>query len=451
MMGCRMQTTAMFQYFCLDDWVPADHLLREVDRHIDFRMFRDQLRPLYSEIGRPSIDPEVLLRVLLIGYLYGITSERHLLDEIGLNLAYRWFTGLGFDQSIPDHSTFSKNRHGRFRESTMFRDFFESVIQKCIDGGLVQGERLSVDGTVIAANASDKSRIARRQIPEAAQVSRTLREYLADVEAANPVRSEGSKTTDGDAAISSSDPDATWATKGGVPVQFCYYDNYLIDNESNVIIDVEATPARFSQEAAAARTMIERSTSRFAIVPQSLGADKAYGSGEFLAWLLDRDIAPHIRVIDRTRQDPEHFGRQDFVFDSDINAFRCPAGKLLKYRGIGRASRVYTYIASPKDCAVCPLKSQCTTGRARRLVVNFDEASRQRTQQLSGTEAYWRSCRERKKVEVLFAELKNVIKLRRFRLRRRRHVSEQALMAATAQNIRRLVRFISPTRAVSAA
>ena len=183
--------------------------------------------------------------------------------------------------------------------------------------------------------------------------------------------------------------------------------------------------------------MIDRATSTFAISPQSLGADKAYGSGEFLAWLVDREIAPHIRVIDRTRQDPEHFGRQDFVFECDINAYRCPAGKLLTYRGIGRASRVYTYNASPKDCAACHLRAQCTAGRGRRLVVNFDEPARQRAQQLSGTEAYWRSWRERKKVEVLFAELKSVIKLRRFRLRRHRHISEQTLMAATAQNIRR--------------
>lgn len=434
----------MFQYFCLDDWVPADHLLRAVDRHIDLRPIREQLRPLYSEIGRPSVDPEVLLRILLIGYLYGTTSERRLLDEIGLNLAYRWFTGLGFDQSIPDHSTFSKNRQGRFRDSSVFRDFFEMVVQQCVNVGLVQGERLSVDGTVIAANASSKSRVSREQLPEAAQVSRTLREYLAEVETANPTPStqaQGAAAESG--KISTSDPDATWSTKGGVPPQLSYYDNYLIDNASNVILDVEATPARFSQEASAARTMIERAETTFAIEPQSLGADKAYGSGEFLAWLLDRDIAPHIRVIDRTRQNAGYYSRDDFAFEPDINAYRCPAGKLLTYRGIGRASRVYTYNASPKDCAACPLKARCTAGRGRRLVVNFDEPARERTRQLSGTEAYWQSWRERKKVEVLFAELKNVIKLRRFRLRRLWNVAEQTLMAATAQNIRRLIQFLA--------
>ncbi len=316
MMGSRLQTTAMFQYFCLDDWVPVDHLLRAIDRHIDLRAIREQLRPLYSEIGRPSIDPEILLRILLIGYLYGITSERRLLDEVGMNLAYRWFTGLGFDQSMPDHSTFSKNRHGRFRDSSVFRDLFETIVQQCVNVGLVQGERLSVDGTVIAADASSKSRVSREQLPEAAKVSRTLREYLAEVETANPTPSSENQTPPEDSGkISSSDPDATWATKGGVPAQLSYYDNYLIDNESNIILDVEATPARFSQEVAAARTMVERVEATFAIEPQSLGADKAYGSGKFLAWLLDRNIAPHIRVIDRTRQNAEFFTRDDFVFE----------------------------------------------------------------------------------------------------------------------------------------
>jgi len=253
-----------------------------------------------------------------------------LLDEIGLNLAYRWFTGLGFGQSIPDHSTFSKNRHGRFRDLSVFRDLFETIVQQCVNVGLVQGERLSVDGTVIAADASSKSRVSREQFPEAAKVSRTLREYLTEVETANPTPASENQTPPAESdKVSSSDSDATWATKGGVPPQLSYYDNYLIDKESNVILDVEATPARFSQEVAAARTMIERAQATFSIEPQSLGADKAYGSGEFLAWLLEREIAPHIRVIDRTRQNTEYFSRDDFVFEPAINAYRCPAGKLL--------------------------------------------------------------------------------------------------------------------------
>ena len=449
MMGSRMQTTAMFQYFCLDDWVPADHLLRSIDRHIDFRALRTQLRPLYSDVGRPSIDPEVLLRILLIGYLYGITSERRLMDEVGLNLAYRWFTGLGFDQSIPDHSTFSKNRQGRFRESTMFRDFFEQIVRQCIDVGLVEGQRFSVDGTIIAANASAQSRIPREELPEAAKVSRTAEEYLLEIETqddeSDPDSPPGKppSLTDTDGKVSTSDPDAAWASKGG-PIHLSYYDNYLIDNGSNIIVDVEATPARTSQEIVAARRMLERVVSTFGIAPTSLAGDRGYGTGPFLAWLIDRNVTPYVPVLDRTHQTDGLYTRSDFVFEPEANAYRCPNGKLLNFCGVGRASRVNVYRAARSDCGNCTLKAACTAGRARRLTVNFDEPARQHTKRLVDTDEYKLSRRERKKVEALFAELKDVIKLRRFRLRRLRNIKEQTLMAATAQNLRRLIRYLEP-------
>jgi len=451
-MGSRLQTTAMFQYFCLDDWVPGDHLLRAIDRHVDFRAIRERLRPLYSDVGRPSIDPEVLLRILLIGYLYGITSERRLMDEVGLNLAYRWFTGLGFDQSIPDHSTFSKNRHGRFRESSLFREFFEQIVQRCIDAGLVEGQRFSVDGTIIAANASTQSRVPREQLPEAAKVSRTAQEYLLDIDSENESDPDSPPGTppsliDTDGKVSTSDPDAAWASKGG-PLHLSYYDNYLIDNASSIIVDVEATPARTSQEIVAARRMLDRVASTFGAAPTTLGADKSYGTGPFLAWLIDRGIAPHMPVLDRTHQTDGRYTRDDFVFEPDANAYRCPNGKLLNFCGIDRTSRYNVYRASALDCSVCSLKAMCTAGRARRVTVNFDESARQHAKQLAGTYDYQRSWRERKKIEALFAELKDIIKLRRFRLRRLRHVKEQTLMAATAQNIRRLMRFVEPTAAL---
>jgi len=406
---------------------------------------------LYSDVGRPSVDPEVLLRILLIGYLYGITSERRLIDEVGLNLAYRWFTGLGFDQSIPDHSTFSKNRQGRFRESTVFRDFFEQIVRRCIDVGLVEGQRFSVDGTIVAANASSQSRVPRAELPEAAKVSRTAQEYLVELETENegdPESPPGKppSLTDTDGKVSTSDPDAAWASKGG-PIHLSYYDNYLIDNASNIIVDVEATPARTSQEIVAARRMLERVESTFGVAPTTLAADKSYGTGPFLAWLIDRNVKPHMPVLDRTHQTDGRYTRNDFIFEPDANAYRCPNGKLLKFCGVGHASRVNVYRASPSDCGICPLKAACTAGRARRITVNFDEAARRYAQQLVDSDDYRRSMRERKKVEALFAELKDIIKLRRFRLRRLRNVKEQTLMAATAQNIRRMIRFIEPALA----
>ncbi len=212
MMGQQTRSESLFYYFRLEDYVPENHLLRLIDRHVSFDFVREQLRASYSETSRPSIDPEVLLRILLIGYLYGITSERKLVEELRMHLAWRWFTGLGFDQEIPHHSTFSKSRHGRFQESNLLKELFEQVVEQCSRVGLVKGEHLSVDGSFVQADANSDSRIPREQLAEAAQVKRTVQQYLAELEQANG---------DGDPApvhqqdkVSTTDPDATYASKG---------------------------------------------------------------------------------------------------------------------------------------------------------------------------------------------------------------------------------------------
>ena len=167
MMGQHDRSEALFYYFRLEDQVPETHLLRLIDQHISFAFVREKLKESYSETGRPSIDPELLLRILLIGYLYGITSERKLVEELRMHLAWRWFTGLGFDQEIPHHSTFSKNRHGRFQESKLFEQLFEQIVKQCVEVGLVQGKHLSVDGSFVEANAAKESRIPRQQLGNA--------------------------------------------------------------------------------------------------------------------------------------------------------------------------------------------------------------------------------------------------------------------------------------------
>jgi transposase len=210
MMGQHDRSEALFYYFRLEDQVPETHLLRLIEKHISFAFVRERLKASYSDTGRPSIDPELLLRILLIGYLYGITSERKLVEELRMHLAWRWFTGLGFDQEIPHHSTFSKNRHGRFQESKLFEELFEQIVLQCVEVGLVQGKHLSVDGSFVEANAAKESRIPREQLAEAAQVNQTVRQYLVELEQQNspeePVHQQGQ--------VSTTDPDATYATKG---------------------------------------------------------------------------------------------------------------------------------------------------------------------------------------------------------------------------------------------
>ncbi|MGI9071985.1 MAG: transposase [Bryobacteraceae bacterium] len=205
MMGHQTRSESLFYYFRIEDHIPEDHLLRLVDRHIDFAFVRETLKESYSHTGRPSIDPEVLLRILLIGYLYGITSERRLVEDVGMHLAYRWFTGLGFDQEVPHHSTFSKNRHGRFQESPLFLELLERIVQQCMNVGLLTGVDLSVDSTQIRADASPDRTIAREQVTEVAKVNHTVRQYVEQVERENVV-AESAQIADPSSAEAEEEP-----------------------------------------------------------------------------------------------------------------------------------------------------------------------------------------------------------------------------------------------------
>ena len=440
MMGHQSRGEALFYYFRLEDHVPENHLLRLIDKHISFDFVRERLKQSYSDMGRPSIDPELLLRILLIGYLYGITSERRLVEELRMHLAWRWFTGLGFDQEIPHHSTFSKNRHGRFQESKLFEQLFEQIVQQCLEVGLVEGKQLSVDGTFVEANAAKESRVPREQLAEAAQVNHTVRQYLKELEEQNPVEEPVHKQDQ----VSTTDPDSTYATKGGTPARLGYYNNYLVDNHSCVIVGVQATAARMSQETVAAQDMIDRFARWQGREPVSVVADATYGNGEFVQWLTERDITPYMRTRDSIhRKNSPFYGPERFTYQAESNSYRCPAGQQLNYVGLNVRNRTHAYIGNRKRCGACPLKAQCTSGKYKYLAIHMHEGARQHARTLVATPAFAHAQRQRKKVEALFAELKNQIGLRRLRLRRLKFVREQFFLAAAAQNLKRLVRFLS--------
>jgi transposase len=438
MMGHHSRAESLFYYFRLEDQVPENHLLRLIDRHVSFDFVRAKLKASYSDTGRPSIDPELLLRMLLVGYLYGVTSERKLVEELRMHLAWRWFTGLGFDQEIPHHSTFSKNRHGRFQESNLFQELFEEIVARCVEAGLVKGEHMSVDGSFIQANADHHSRVPREQLAEVAKVNHTVREYLVELEQENPIEPPVPQQD----KVSTTDPDSTYATKGG-PARLGYYDNYLVDNASCVIVGVQATPARLSQESVAARDMIERYRERYGYLPQTLAADTTYGNGELLQWLDERGIAPYIRVKENPAATTDLYGIDKFTYVPEENCYICPEGKLLKYVGVNPLNRTHLYYSTVKRCRDCSQKSRCTRGKYRTLAIHICEPARQRAHALAQTPAFAIAQRARRKVEALFAELKNYIGLRRLRLRRMRFVREQFYLAATVQNLKRLVRFLT--------
>src|SRR5918996_1787757 len=320
--------TSLFYEFRLEDRIPKDHLLRRINVFVGrvLDSVREQLKPYYSDIGRPSVDPELMLRMLIVGYCYGLRSERKLTQEVELHLAYRWFCRLDLDDRVPHHSTFSENRLHRFRESGVFRHIFERVVAACIAAGLVKGEGFAVGASVMEANASRYHGKAPDEIDWSApeRQTRAVAEFLSGLEDELP---DADRTPP--KVISPTDPCSAWTAKANKRVQFGYGLNYLIDIEHAVIVDVEATPARTYDEVRATRTMIERTKRRLDLKPDRLAADTAYGTGKFLGWLVGAGIAPHIPVWEKANRDDGTFSRSDFIFDKEKNEYRCPNGKAL--------------------------------------------------------------------------------------------------------------------------
>jgi transposase len=445
----------LFYEFRLDEAVPDDHLVRQIDVVLDLSWVHAELAPHYPTLGRPSIDPVLMIRMLIIGYVFGLRSERLLCREVQVNFAYRWFCKLGIEHKIPDHSAFSRARNERFRDSDIFRRVFERVVKACIAADLVGGEGFAVDASLIAADANKQRSIPGSEWqktcdPETA--SRAVKEYLATLDDA----AFGAASDVTPKFISPSDPAAQWTGAMRGPAFFAYANNYLIDVKFGVIMDVEASRAIRQAEVGAAKTMIERTEERFDIKPEWLAADTAYGSAATLNWLVnEKQIAPHIPVIDKSKREDGSLSRDDFTFDKERNVYICPEGKLLTTTGAVGPDHTLRYIALKRDCDACPLKPRCCPKTpSRKVTRDVHEDARDVARALSKTEAFEQSRRDRKRVEMLFAHLKRILHLGRLRLRGPYGAQDEFTLAAIAQNLRRLAKLAArppPTAVVCAA
>jgi transposase len=435
----------LFYSFDLDAAVPGDHLVREIATVLDLTWVYDELAPHYPTIGRPSIDPVLMFRMLIIGYVFGIRSERALCREIQVNLAYRWFCGLSIEDKLPDHSAFSRARNERFRDSDIFRQVFERVVAACIAADLVGGEGFAVDASLIAADANRRRSIPGREWnkdidPE--QASRAVKDYLSTLD--DPAY--GTATAVTPKFISPSDPAAQWTGALRSAAFFAYADNYLIDVKFGVIMDVEASRAIRQAEVGAAQKMIGRTEARFGLKPSWLAADTAYGSAPNLDWLVnEKGIAPHVPVIDKSKRDDGTFSREAFIYDKEQDIYICPAGKRLKTSGtLVNGGATLLYRASNSDCSQCPLKPKCCPRSPQRKVPrNVNEAARDVARAIARTKQFAQTRRDRKKVEMLFAHLKRILRLGRLRLRGPRGAQFEFTLAAIAQNLRRLGKLIA--------
>jgi len=451
MLGPKQEVqAALFYEFSLEGHVPQDHLLRSIDRFVDLSSIRAHLADYYSHTGRPSIDPELLIRMLLVGYCFGIRSERRLCEEVHLNLAYRWFCRLDLSDRIPDHSTFSKNRHGRFRESDLLRHVFETTVARCMEEGLVGGQGFAVDASLISAdvqkhNSSNPDDWAARDI-DPHDAPRAVREYLDTLDDA----AFGAATTANPKFTAHADPASQWTAARKGPAFFAYSTNYLIDTDHAIIVDVDASRSNKTAEIGAMRKMIDRTEERFGLKPDWMAADTAYGSADNLVWLaLKRQILPFIPVFDKGERTDGTFSRSDFTWDEDNDCFICPEGKELRhnrraYSDTGRATqelKTRKYRALKADCVDCPSKAKCCPNSEVRAISREKyEIVRDFARQCTASEFNPVAQSRRKKVEMLFAHLKRILGLGRLRLRGPCGVQDEFTLAATAQNLRKLAK-----------
>jgi transposase len=440
----------LFYSFDLEDHVPQNHLLRGINHYLDLTELRQHLAEYYSHTGRPSIDPELMIRMLVIGYCFGIRSERRLCEEVHLNLAYRWFCRLGLEDAVPDHSTFSKNRHGRFRDSGLFRQLFETVLQRCMKEGLVRGEGFATDASIIKADAQRVNSVHGEEAmnwTSSAETARPVREYLDALE----------ETNNPDFIpkfVSLSDPAATWTGATGGPAFFAYSTNYLIDLKAGIIVDVEPSAVNKTAEVEATKTMIDRVEDKYEMKPDRLVGDTNYGSAAMLNWLVDeKQIEPHVPVCDKSERNDGTFSNSDFIWDEQANEYRCPEGHALRSEWrifkkprtrITKADTVL-YTSNQYNCSACPQKNHCCPNTPKRKIArSIHEDARNVARRIYMTPEYQQSRRERKKVEMLFAHLKRILKLDKLRLRGPSGARDEFLLAATAQNLRRMAKWLTP-------
>ncbi len=439
----------LFYSFNLEDHVPQNHLLRGINQYLDLNELHKHLAEHYSHTGRPSIDPELMIRMLIIGYSFGIRSERRLCEEVHLNLAYRWFCRLGLEDKVPDHSTFSKNRHGRFRDSGVFRYLFETVLQRCMNEGLVRGEGFATDASVIKADAQRQRAVPGEEVIDwgnPSEATRPVKEYLAALEQTNP-------TATPPKSISLTDPLSSWTAAHG-PAYFAYCTNYLIDLDAGIIVDVEASSVSKSAEVDATKKMLDRVEEKFDLKPTRLVGDTNYGSAAMLGWLVnEKQIEPHVPVLDKTERTDDTFSCSDFNWNEEADEYRCPEGHALRSNWrpfknprnqITKADTII-YRSSKLDCVACPQKERCCPNtEIRKIARSVHEDARDVARKIYLTPEYQESRRERKKVEMLFAHLKRILKLDKLRLRGLSGAQDEFLLAATAQNLRRMAKWLMP-------
>lgn len=462
MMGIKSYQERMFYNFSLSKRVPEDHFLRKVDKVIDLRFIRDLVADKYSHTGQPSIDPDVLFRMMLIGYFYGITSERRLAENTSLNMAYMWFIGYDLDEPTPHHSVFSKAR-ARYGKK-VFEQFFQKILERCVEQGLVKGEKVFMDSTYIQANASLKSIVPRQ---DAVEPKYSSKEYVDKVFSENPVEDEKtsqvkeqtepnkdvkskeqkskkqSKKYSNETHVSKTDPEASIVGRAqSTPLKLAYKEHFTIDSHQRVITAVEVTDGAAGDE-----TMVSNLMEQQPKPVKEACADTKYGTFDNYKYLYENDITPTIPPYMPSRKTKlNRFEKNKFKYDKETDTYICPGGKNLNKSDDASPDNYVSYSSQKSDCQFCPLRSKCLRPKVSKKVLfrHIYEDYRDKAIAHFNTDHAKETMRQRKSyAEWVNAESKTKHGLRRAMFRGLEKVTIQVLMTASVQNIKRLIANIS--------
>lgn len=434
------------EFVCIDNLVPEDHILRQVEKHIDFSFVRDRMEPLYClNNGRPAIDPVVLFKMLFIGYFFGIRSERQLIKEIQVNVAYRWFLGYGLQDKIPHSSTISQNRRRRFNGSDVFREMFDDVVLLALKKGYIEGKTLFTDSTHLKANAN-KNKFNKKI------VSKNTKEYMEDLEkSVDSDRKDHDKkplskkepppdSTTKEIKESKTDPDAGFMHRDRKPQGFFYLDHRTTDNKYNMITDVYVTPANI-YDSLVYMTRLDYQREKFNFNVLEVGLDAGYNTPDICQGLFERDI---FGVVGYRKPGglKGRFRKNKFVYRKEEDCYICPEGNILEYRTTNRTG-YREYASNTKICANCPSLMSCTQSRNHQKIITRhvwgDEHDLINSNRYTDRGRYIKK-RRSETVERSFADAKQLHGYRYARFRGKSKVENQCLLTAIVQNIKKMVK-----------
>jgi transposase len=429
----------------IESLVPEDHFLRDVDKYVSFDFIYDRVEHLYSTVGKPSIDPVVIIKMLLIGYFYGIDSERRLEKEIQVNMAYRWFLNYDLDESIPDHSTISQLRRRKFMGSDLFQELFDESVRRCMEAGLVDGELLLTDSTHVKANVNDAKRDVIRVKEEPSAYMKRIDQMaledglITETEKTSPKAKEKTK----DVTVSLTDPDSGILNRPGKPGGFHYLSHNTVDGNSGIITDVHVTAGN-EKDSTPHSERIQHQIDKFGFKTKEVGADTGYDTGEIHSDMLKRGIKTYIPKSEQASPYADLiFTPKDFAYDFENDCYICPNGCILKYSTFTKGNGVKKYSASCKDCKNCPLKSQCISGKGKNRSISrpYHQTEIDMQRKNNETARYNQIMRKRQ----IWCEGNNSHQkarhcLTRAKMRGIEKVREQCLMSSLALNLKRLVK-----------